>query len=254
MIQKTINENAPGLENQKKIDEKIAFLAHFLDEIKEYDMIYCLISGGYHSTSTALLLNDYGFKNVSLVHNRTYLESKFALNLIQDVIYKTNYSYNLIEPDLRGKRIGDILKESLNQVDKIIECFKNDLQNYRAFIPCCKILKKKPSRKWFTKNIDKKNSIVISSLCPFESTNRNYRLKQLREEKTYIRLHNRMGKVWYAYPWRDMWSDRSFHNYLLTKGIMPEHSGCIMCPIQIAYRKWKKDRKNTLSSKNKGGN
>ena len=55
------------------------FTEQFLKEISEFVSIYCLVSGGYHSTTAALLLKDYGFSNVYLVHNRTYLEMKSSL-------------------------------------------------------------------------------------------------------------------------------------------------------------------------------
>ena len=218
-----------------KIYENITFPGKFLDEISEFKTIYCLVSGGYHSTSAALLLYDYGFKNVSLVHNRTYLEMKHVLKLIQDLILRTDYSYNLVEPSLKGERVGSIFKASLMQVDKIAEYMREGKGNYRDLIPCCKRLKKQPARKWYTKNIHKESSVIISSLCPHESRNRNHWLKQLRELDTFIRVHGKMGGDYYAYPFRDVYSDRPFHQYLISKDIMPEHSGCVLCPIQLAY-------------------
>lgn len=215
------------------------FSQQFIHEISNFETIYCLLSGGYHSTTASLLLKDFGFNNVCLVHNKTYLEMKHVLNLIQDIIYRTDYSYIETEPDLKGKSIGLILKESLKKVPEIVKCFEQNKGNYRDFIPCCKILKKSPARKFYTKEINKKTSVIISSLCPFESRNRNYWLKQLRERHTYIRLHKKMGNVFYAYPFRDIYSDRPFHEYLISKNIIPEHSGCIKCPIQIAYTKFK---------------
>ncbi|KKN18340.1 hypothetical protein LCGC14_0956600 [marine sediment metagenome] len=216
----------------------LSLSGNFLDEISIYKTIYCLISGGYHSTSAALLLYDYGFKNVCLVHNRTYLEFKHVLDLIQDIIYRTDYSYIETKPNLHGKRVGQIIKESMNKVDDIVQYFIDDRMDYKDFIPCCKLLKKSPSRKLYTREIDKSNSVIISSLCPFESKNRGRWLKQLRDKDTYIRLHKKFGNVWHAYPFRDMYSNMPFHFYLLSKGIIPEHSGCVICPIQVAYGKF----------------
>jgi rhodanese-related sulfurtransferase len=45
----------------------------FIEEIKPFKTIYCLVSGGYHSTAAALLLKEHGFENVILTHNKTYL-------------------------------------------------------------------------------------------------------------------------------------------------------------------------------------
>lgn len=211
----------------------------FLDEISTFRTIYCLISGGYHSTTASLLLKDHGFENVILLHNKTYLEMPHVLDLIQDIIYRTDYAYIETEPTLKDKNVGQIIKESLDKIPEIIKCFEEGKGNYRDFIPCCKLLKKSPARKFYTKEIDKENSIVISSLCPFESRNRNKWLTERRKINTYIRLHKKMGNVWYAYPFRDNYSDRPFHEYLMSKDIIPEHSGCIKCPIQIAYTKFK---------------
>ena len=218
---------------------KLSLPGKFLDEISNFKTIYCLISGGYHSSSAALLLYDYSFSNVCLLHNRTYLEQKNSLNLIQDIIYRTDYSYIQTEPNLKGKRVGQIFKESLDKVDLIVDCFMKNKRNYRDFVPCCKKLKKGPARKFYTREINKKNDVVISSLCPHESKNRNFWLTELRNKNTFIRLHKKFGNVYHAYPFRDLYSDRPFHEYLITKGIMPEHSGCVMCPINIAYDKWK---------------
>lgn len=225
-----------------ELSEKMRLPAQFIDEISPFKTLYCLVSGGYHSTTACLLLKDYGFDNVCLVHNKTHLEMNHVLDLIQDLIYRTDYSYIETEPNLKGKSIGLILKESLEKIPEIISCFEKRKGNYRDFIPCCKILKKSPARKFYTKEINKENSVVISSLCPFESRNRNYWLKQLREKDTYIRLHKKMGYVFHAYPFRDIYSDRPFHEYLISKDIIPEHSGCIKCPIQIAYKQFKKKK------------
>ncbi len=211
----------------------------FLEEISTYKTIYCLFSAGYHSTSAVLLLKDYGFENVCLVHNRTYLEMKHVLDLIQDIIFKTDYSYIETYPDTKGKRIGQIIKESMEKVPEVVKSFQLGKSNYRDFIPCCKILKKSPARKFYTKELDKSNSVVVSSLAPFESRNRNRWLTELRKKDTFVRFHKKMGGVWHIYPFRDEYSDRPFHEYLITKDIIPEHSGCVICPIQVAYKKWK---------------
>ena len=160
------------------------------------------------------------------------------LRIVQE-IYKTDYSYIETKPDLKGKRVGQILRESMDMVDRIVQCFIENKGNYRDFIPCCRKLKKGPSRRLYTKELDKQTSVVISSLCPFESRNRNHWLKELREKKTYLRLHQKFGNVWHGYPFRDIYSDRPFHKYLISKDIVPEHSGCVICPIGVAYNKWK---------------
>ena len=213
----------------------------FFNEIKKFKKIYCLISGGYHSTSAVYLLYDFGFKNITLIHNKTWLEMDHVNELIQKLIFETNYSYIETTPYTEIQALN-ILKTSLKEIPKIVESFKNNQLNYRDWIPCCKKLKKSPSRKLYTKEINKKNSVIISALCPFESRNRNYWLKQLRNQKTYLRVHKKFGNVNYAYPFRDIYTDRPFHKYLINKDIIPEHSGCKICPIKIAYNKFNNNK------------
>ena len=210
------------------------FTDQFIKEIERFTSIYCLVSGGYHSSTSALLLKDYGYSNVYLVHNRTYLEMKSSLDLIQKIIYLTDYPYILVEPNLQ-ERVGKIYKDSLDKIPEIIQYFKENKRNVRDLIPCCRKLKKNPARRFYTKEIDKQNSVVISSLLPHESFNRGMRLKELRLRNTYIRLHKTAGNVFHAYPFRDCYSDRPFHKYLLDKGIIAEHSGCVKCPLREAY-------------------
>lgn len=212
----------------------------FLEEIKQFETIYCLISGGYHSTTTALLLKDHGFDNVKLLHNRTYLETKESMETMKKVIELTKYPYVETFPNIE-KRPGEIIRESFKDIDKIIKCMIDGKKNHRDFISCCRILKKSPARRWYTQNIDKENSVIISSLCPFESSNRSYWLKELRDKDTYLRLHKKMGNVYYAYPFRDVYSNEPFRKYLISKDFFPEHSGCIICPIRVAYMIKKND-------------
>lgn len=225
----------PGIE--KKYD---LFPGNFLREINEFDYIYVPFSAGYHSTTSVLKLHDLGYKNVFLLHNKTYLETRYVLDLIQEIVFKTDYPISFIEPNKHGLRIGQIIRKSMEQIPQIIQDFRENKHNYRDHIICCKYLKKSSSRKWYTKNLlDKSKSVIISSLCPYESYNRNMRLTELRKKNTYIRLHQKFGNVYYAYPFRDIYSVRPFHNYLISKGIFPEHSGCVICPIREAYDIWK---------------
>ena len=167
---------------------------------------------------------------------------KSSLDLIQKIIYLTDYPYILIEPNLK-ERIGKIYKDSLDMIPKIVEYYIQNKRNVKDLIPCCHKLKKNPARRFYTKEIDKKNSVVILSLLPHESFNRNWRLKELRNRNTYIRLHRNAGYVYFAYPFRDCYSDRPFHKYLLDKDIIAEHSGCVKCPLVEAYFIYKNIKK-----------
>jgi hypothetical protein len=220
----------------------------FIKEISKAEMIICLVSWGYHSSTAALLLKDYGFENVILLHNKTYLEQPFSKKIMKEVIKITEYPYIEAKPNLK-ERPGMILRDSFNKklVKRIAVSLKSDKNDYRDYTPCCTKLKKAPAKKWYSENINKKTDVVISSLCAFEGgplSNRYIRLKELRDLNTFLRLHKKMGNVWYAYPFRDYKfkrRERDFYYYLNSKGIIPEHSSCIICPIHIA-RMIKKNR------------
>ena len=225
----------------------------FIEEISQFETIYCQVSGGVHTSAIAYKLYDLGFENVSLIHNQTYLEYPECLEIIQKIIYDTDYSYNVIPPNLKGRRISDIMKESFLAIPNIIEGLKTGVirtDNVRDYITCCKLLKKTSSRKWYTKNINKETSVIIMAICPYESKNRKRHLTELRKEGTFLRLHNRHGNVWHGYPFRDAYNEYPFYKYLQNKGIMPIHSGCQICPMRIIFDMAYEGDKSILYYKN----
>lgn len=217
------------------------FPKQFIDEISQFENIYCLITGGFNSSTSAFLLKDYGFKNVILLNNKTYLEEPIPLKTMYMVSELTGYPLIRTEPNLK-ERPGKILAESFEQwrVEAAVEDMKNIRNTYRDKIPCCRKLKKTPGKKWFKENkLHFCRDVVISSICPYEGgalSNRWARCKELRVWNTFLRFHSKMGGVWYAYPYRDFTKKRheqEFYYYLRDKGIMPEHSGCNICPIRV---------------------
>ena len=53
------------------LPEQIFLSGQFLKEISIFDNIYIELSGGYHSTITAILFYELGYKNIGLIHNNT---------------------------------------------------------------------------------------------------------------------------------------------------------------------------------------
>lgn len=224
----------------------------FLEEISTFSNIYCHMSGGVHTSAIAYKLHDLGFK-VTLLHNQTYLEYPKCLDTIQKIIFDTDYSYNLIPPNLNGKRMSELMRESFLVIPDIQKGIVNksiNTSNVRDYIPCCKVLKKTSSRKWYTKNIKKENSVVIMAICPYENKNRLRHLTELRQQNTFLRLHKKHGNVWHAYPFRDSFNEYPFYKYLLSKNIMPLHSGCQICPIRIIFNMCHENDKSLLFYKN----
>ena len=185
-------------------------------------------------------MKDYGFENVILVHNKTYLEMKSSLETIKKLKKITKYPYIEIEPDLKNETIWDVLKRSFQKIPEIKEDVKNKKYD-RTKIPCCNILKKYPAKKFY-KSIpyDKEKFVIISSLCPFEQIYRLRHLKELREKATFLRLHKKLGKIYFAYPFRDQLSEKLFLPYLHSKGFNKiKHSACVICPLAIVFKNYK---------------
>ena len=135
--------------------------------------------------------------------------------------------------------MNKIMKESF----KNIELAKNNLKNYRDYFKCCKILKQNRKYKWNNDYL-LENSIIISSICPYESFNRQIRLNELRKQNTYIRFHKNQNII-KGYPYRDLlkgnriysrnYYDKLFENKLKEYDLNIKHSGCKICPIRILF-------------------
>ena len=212
----------------------------FIEEISQFETIYCLTSGGWHSTASGLLLKDYGFENVILLHNNTHLEMKSSKKTMKELQKITQYKYIEIEPDLKGKTVWDIMKEAFQKIPEIREDVENGKYD-RTKIPCCNLLKKYPSRKFYKSIPDNQgNFVIISSICPFEKLNRASHLKELRGKNTFLRFHKKAGGFWFAYPFRDYFSEKEFLPYLRNKGFNNiKHSACVICPLAIVFRNYK---------------
>ena len=220
--------------------KKISLSVQFLKEISIFKNIYIESSGGYHSTVSAILFYEKGYKNIGLIHNDTKLQYTECLDNIQKLIELTDYSLIYKEPNLK-KKMSIIMKESFRNIDKA----KLHLKNYRDYFSCCKILKQKRNHKW---NDDYllNNSIVISSLTPYESYNRQMRLFELKKKNTYIRFHKEQN-IFKGYPYRDfiygnrIYSrklyDKLFEQKLREYNMNIKHSGCRICPIRIVFPK-----------------
>lgn len=219
--------------------KEINLSQNFLNEINKYTVIYIEVSGGYHSSNTVLSFFEKGYKNISLIHNDTKLQYKECLDNIQKLIFITDYSIIFKQSNLKKKRLSVIMKESFQNIEKA----KNNIKNYRDYFSCCKILKQNKRYKW-NNDFLLDNSIVISSLCPFESFNRQMRLFELKKNNTFIRFHKTQNII-KGYPYRDLlkgsrrisriYYDNLFENKLKKYNLNIKHSGCKICPIRILF-------------------
>ena len=234
----------------------------FIEEIKEFETNYCLVSGGHHSTASALLLKDHGFENVILLHNKTFLEMKSSTQTMQLLQEKTKDPYIETEPDLNGETVWDIMKRSLQKIPEVLEDIKNKKYNRRKF-ECCDKLKKE-SGDIFLKTIRTEKMlirdnhisfdfVVIDSSCPYESNRRSFYATDLRNRNTYLRFLKKR-KFWKAYPFRDVFSEKDFLPYLRSKEFNKiKHSGCVICPILICFKIYNERYYNTLKAMARAG-
>jgi len=234
----------------------------FIEEIKQFETIYCLVSGGYHSTTSALLLKDIGFENVVLVHNKTFLEMKSSIKTMQYLQEKTGYEFIETKPDLGEETVWDIIRRSLQKIPEVMEDIKNKKYDRKKF-ECCTKLKKNSGDKFFetvrTERMRIRDGIisfdyvVIDSSCPYESSRRSYYAIDLRKRNTYLRFLKKR-KFWKAYPFRDHFSEKPFLSYLRSKGFHKiKHSGCVICPILICFRMYNERYYNTLKAMARAG-
>jgi len=222
-----------------KIITEIELPGFFLEEISKFKNIYIEISGGYNSNVSVLLFHELGYKNIYLIHNDTKLQYNECLDNIQKIITITDYPIIIRQPNLRGRRIADIMKESFKNIEKA----RLNKKQYRDYFSCCRILKAYQSKKW-NNDILLDNSIVISSLCPYESFNRQMRLFELKKLNTYVRFHKTQN-IFKGYPYRDLLNgnrrysrkqfDVLFENKLREYDLNIKHSGCRICPIRVLF-------------------
>ena len=209
---------------------------------RNFNNYYLECSGGYHSTYTILHFYKNNIKNCFLFHNETYLEYSECKENISKLIKMTKYPIIITKPNFKKYiNMNNLMKISFSNINKAKEVIKKGKHNYRDFFPCCKVLKKYPSIKWIKENI-LPNSIIISSLTPYESFNRQMRLYELKKKNTYIRFHKTKNS-YVGYPFRDLlYGNRNntrkiveplFENYLGLYKMNIKHSGCKFCPIRI---------------------
>lgn len=220
---------------KKFLPEHIFLSGQFLEQISIFKNIYIELSGGYHSTTTVLLFHELKFKNIFLLHNDTKLQYKECMDNIHKLINITDYPIIFIKP-FHKRKLSDIMKESFRNIE-----IAKGKHNYRDYFKCCRILKKQASKSWINKNL-LDNSVIISSLLPYESFNRQMRLYELKKQNTYLRFHKTQN-CFKGYPYRDyLYGHRNysrkiyevlFENKLREYELNINHSGCKICPIRI---------------------
>jgi 3'-phosphoadenosine 5'-phosphosulfate sulfotransferase (PAPS reductase)/FAD synthetase len=125
------------------------------------------------------------------------------------------------------------IKKSFLNIPKALELLDKGKYSKKVF-PCCYYIKHKPFELWLRKD-DHSKDVVISSIRPGESHQRQIFLGTLRKQKTYFNYHRRF-KIMYYYPLRDM-KGIDVHRALQPGQLFwnTEKSGCRVCPILALF-------------------
>lgn len=216
--------------------------------------IYVCVSGGKDSTAMALLLAQEPKakdKDIRLLFGDTRLNSPRARKVVKRLAEDHNWPLDVARYEGKEKVI-DILRRSFERIPAAIERKEFPTagkgKSYKTLFPCCDVLKKRPMRD-FLKQHNKENIVQLLGIKGGDKAlHRWYRMKQLRENDTYLRL-KKTGFLFH-YPLRDH-TDKQVDEILKAHDYGDvESSGCITCPI-FCVADWKQkspdsDRRSKL--------
>lgn len=205
-------------------------------ELLELDRtIYVCVSGGKDSTAMTLLLGqepEAKKKDIHLLFGDTRLNSPRARKVVKRLSEDHNWPLDVARYEGQDKVI-DVLRQSFERIPAAIE--KKEFptagkgKSYKTLFPCCDILKKRPMTA-FLKQQGKDNIVQLLGIKGGDKAlHRWYRMKQLRENNTYLRL-KKTGYLFH-YPLRDH-TDKQIDEILQAHDYGDvQSSGCITCPI-----------------------
>ena len=191
--------------------------------VKDYEIIYVLVSGGFDST----LLYEY-FKSVypdKVVPVNCFNPYELS-NTLDDI--KKDPKYLEVKPS-SSIDYKSILHDSfmrLNQAAKL----RRDKKYHKKVFPCCKYIKHKA---FFNSKLFKNpKSCVISGIRSGEGSQRRAWLSIIRNQNKWI--HQHVGGQIYVYPFRD-YLKHSLPEYIKDelRKTYPNvrSSGCAVCPV-----------------------
>jgi len=213
-------------------------------ELPKDRQIVFLASGGRDSTALILEAFHLGIKGVML-HGDTGLECEKPLSTLRELCDYTGYECFHVRPE---GNIAEILKESFYHIPDAIAFMQKTKIFRRNMFHCCGVLKHKPMNDMLLKRC--KDTTLVSGLKGGDQAiHRLYRMRQLRERNTLLRLH--FNGLLYYYPLRDL-GNKDVDEVLKEHGFEDtEHSGCRICPIFCLFPNWvKRDAGTWLRSRN----
>lgn len=218
-----------------------------LKQLDRFKKIYVLVSGGIDSTYLFELIREK-------YPNRTIPVNCVNIYESNPTLRKINQLYNVlqIKPNLKGKKIRDVLIDAFKQIPKAKELRKNKKYNKKVF-GCCKILK----HEMFKKNplFIEPGSVVISGIKRGDGQQRMAFLVQLMKGKEIIGtsktpnnytggtnptfFHKHKWGATYCYPFRDFkkrYLPDEIIEELMEKYPKLKSSGCFACPVLIVFQ------------------
>lgn len=209
------------------------------------DKVAITVSGGVDSTYTALQFHKRGFECL-LIHNETGLSLPKSRKTLQALVDYTGWKLvTTPTPDNWMK----VLKESFANIP-LVYSRKSGVYD-RSFLKCCNELKKKPSKALY-KTLPKEMAIVMS-IAPIESTQRRFRLLELRKKGSFSRMHTGFNGRHHLYPLRDAGTkmERLTRERYCQKilGFEVCASGCRLCPILLIFKMHDVDPKRWARSR-----
>ena len=195
----------------------------FWDEISVFNRIILSVSGGIDSTFLFLAFQAKGIP-FECIWNNTGRELRTSLFTLSKIFSYGNL-FTITYPETSQKLITKKTRIALKRINQ------GEISKNKKNIPCCYYLKEKPFNQWIKYNTDLMD-VLVSGLAPYEGMQRNIRLGELRNRKTYLRFI-KASKRWFAYPLRDLnfQADRKYLEAYVNQYIPTSRSGCITCPI-----------------------
>jgi 3'-phosphoadenosine 5'-phosphosulfate sulfotransferase (PAPS reductase)/FAD synthetase len=195
--------------------------------------IVFLASGGRDSTAMILEAYSQGIQGIML-HGDTTLEKEDALITLERLQKYTGYELIDVYPSVDVK---ECLDESFKRIPDALRFMEETGKYRRNVFQCCKHLKHNPMNNYVKKHCS--NAVLVLGLKITDgSINRYYRMRQLQESNTLVRVHK--NGLMYYYPLRDL-RKCDISNILSQFGFQDtKHSGCSICPIFVMFPNWHK--------------
>jgi hypothetical protein len=205
--------------------------------LKNFDKIFVLVSGGIDSTYLyEKLKKGYG--------NKVYPVNCFNPYETSPTLSKISEDSNFIQIKPKEKyNYGEIIKEAFLKLPEARELKKQGKYS-KSIFPCCYYIKHKAFLN--DKQFQEDNTVVISGIKRGDGTQRRIWLTQLSQGREPCNqsegkptfFHKHKGGQLYCYPFRDYkWRELPDICIRRLRKKYPnlQHSGCQICPVLVLF-------------------